>query len=96
MAVPSASIYPLFNVPFGNRVPDLFFFDRCESVAGIASVHGTSDEVIPIWPGKALFDETVSPKYAYWVEGAGHNNVMLRGGANYDTTLRAFFRFLAK
>ncbi len=95
-----SSFVSAFRVVTGYPI---FPYDRFESAAKIASVrcpvlviHGTSDEVIPIWHGKALFDETVSPKYAYWVEGAGHNNVMLRGGADYDTTLRAFFRFLVK
>ncbi len=53
-------------------------------------IHGTEDEMIPFWHGETLFDEAPQPKSYFWVESAGHNNLMDYAGSTYWDTLKAF------
>jgi fermentation-respiration switch protein FrsA (DUF1100 family) len=76
-------------------VVPLFPFDKFANLAKIGRVHcpvlvmhGTSDEVIPSWHGKALFRSAPLPKLSLWVEGAGHNNLASVAGDRYGQALR--------
>ncbi len=78
------------------RVP-LLPFDRFCSLAKVPRitcpvlvVHGTADWVIRPWHGRQLYAAVRAPKQALWVEGAGHNDVIMVAGEPYFTTLRAF------
>ncbi|MCL4233723.1 MAG: alpha/beta hydrolase, partial [Deltaproteobacteria bacterium] len=53
-------------------------------------IHGTHDELIPIAEGKTLFEKAGPPKQAWWVEGAGHNDVSMTARAEYGRRLRAW------
>ena len=58
----------------------------------ILIVHGTRDEVVPFAMGQQLFAAAPEPKRFYSIEGAGHNNLMEVGGANYLAFLRVLSR----
>lgn len=53
-------------------------------------IHGLEDEVIPSWHGKRLFDSAVEPKSAWWVAGAGHNDLAVVAGDEYLRQLAQF------
>jgi abhydrolase domain-containing protein 17 len=53
-------------------------------------IHGTRDGVIPPWHGRRLFDAAPGPKWARWVEGAGHNDLAMVAGADHGRELAAF------
>ena len=65
-------------------------FDRFDSIRKIEKVpcpvlvmHGTSDWTIPVYHGKRLFEAANEPKYAVWVDGAGHNDLFYRVQSRY-------------
>ncbi|MGE3319359.1 MAG: alpha/beta hydrolase [Candidatus Berkiella sp.] len=85
------SIWPIF--PFDkytnlDKIPKL-------SVP-ILLIHGTRDSVIPIWHGKKIYEAAASPKQAYWVEGASHNDVLITAQMEYFKTLQQFASSLKK
>lgn len=53
-------------------------------------IHGTRDEVVGAWTGPALYRLAPEPKRAWWVEGAGHNNLGAVAGAEYWRRMREF------
>jgi fermentation-respiration switch protein FrsA (DUF1100 family) len=53
-------------------------------------MHGTADQLIPVWHGQKLYELAPEPKRAYWVEGAGHNNLLQIAGTNYFSGLRTY------
>ncbi|HRE32818.1 MAG TPA: hypothetical protein PLD88_12645, partial [Candidatus Berkiella sp.] len=57
---------------------------------------GTHDSVIPIWHSKKLFAHATSPKQAYWVDGASHNNVLSVAKAAYWQAINRFVTSLTK
>lgn len=72
-------------------------FDQYENIRKIDSVtcpvlviHGTQDGVVSFWHGKQLFEAAKDPKQAYWVEGAGHNNLLNVAGNKYKQKLKQF------
>jgi hypothetical protein len=58
--------------------------------APVLVIHGLADEIIPAWHGEKLFAAAPWPKMAYWVAGAGHNDLEDVAGPAYWETLRAF------
>jgi len=75
----------------------LILIDRFESVEKIASVecpvliiHGEDDRMISIDLGRKLFDAATEPKEWYAVPGAGHNDLVWRGGEAYFARLSSF------
>ena len=79
-----------------TRVP-LLPFDRFANLRHIRDVncpvlivHGTEDEVIPVSHGRRLLEAAPEPKQHLWVEGAGHNDLMVVAGHDYWTALRRF------
>lgn len=53
-------------------------------------LHGTRDGVIPLWHGRRLYDAAPGPKWAAWVEGAGHNDLAAIAGADHGRVLADF------
>ena len=41
-------------------------------------VHGTRDEIVPIWHGQELHRLSPAPYHPYWVEGGQHNDLEVR------------------
>jgi abhydrolase domain-containing protein 17 len=58
-------------------------------------IHGTKDEVIPFRQGLQLFASALEPKQHYWVENAGHNDLLWVAGENYWKTLSGFLTRIA-
>ena len=79
-----------------TKVP-LLPWDKFSNISKIDTVqcpvlliHGTEDEVISFWHGKALLEKAKKPKLYLWVEGAGHNNLIDFAGKTYWDTLEKF------
>ncbi len=79
-----------------TRFP-LIPFDKFVSLAKIRNVrcpvlviHGKRDGVISFYHGPTLFAAANEPKYSYWVERAGHNDLALVAGEGYFEQLRRF------
>ncbi len=85
-----------------TRVP-LFPFDKYPNRDRLRTlnvpllvIHGTQDEVIPFRHGQQLYAAAPGPKQAYWVTGAGHNNLVTVAGNHYFTQLQTFARSLTQ
>lgn len=72
-------------------------FDKFESIKKIDNVkcpvlliHGTNDWTIGFHHGKSLFAAANEPKYALWIEGAGHNNVFYTAEERYLKAVEDF------
>ncbi|CDJ45064.1 hypothetical protein, conserved [Eimeria tenella] len=80
-----------FSLPFDlfkniNKIKKVFCPVFC--------IHGTNDEVVPIYHGIELYKRaplTVSPM---WVEGAGHNNLEIVAGDLFFLALSRFLRLV--
>ena len=84
-----------------TRIP-LFPFDKFVNVDKIGKVrspvlviHGKADRVVPFWHGEQLFAAANEPKLNFWVDGAGHNDLVDVAGDRYATTLRRFVGAIA-
>jgi fermentation-respiration switch protein FrsA (DUF1100 family) len=53
-------------------------------------IHGSEDGTVPLVVGRRLYEAAAEPKELYVVEGAGHNDVHLHGGAAYVRRLKRF------
>lgn len=53
-------------------------------------IHGAEDDVIPPSHGRRLFDAAREPKQLLWVDGAGHNDLVIVAGARYWQALQSF------
>lgn len=60
----------------------------------ILIIHGTRDTVIPFWQGKKIYNKANSPKYYYWVEEAGHNDLFVVAEDRYWEVLHEFVETL--
>lgn len=56
----------------------------------LLSIHGTRDGVVPFWQGKKLFRTPQVPKEFYWVQGAGHNNLLFLAEETYYERICSF------
>ncbi|MCC3407687.1 MAG: alpha/beta hydrolase [Microcoleus sp. PH2017_10_PVI_O_A] len=81
-----------------TRIP-LFPIDKFVNVDKIGKVrspvlviHGKADRVVPFWHSEQLFAAAKQPKLNFWVDRAGHNDLMEVAGDRYATTLRRFVR----
>jgi len=83
-----------------THVP-LFPIDKFNSLSKIGKVrcpvlviHGTKDELIPMWHGEKLLREASDPKLSFWVDGAGHNNLLSAAGNGYEKKLTEFLTLI--
>lgn len=79
-----------------TRIP-LFPFDKFVNIDKIGKarspvlvLHGKADRIVPFWHGEQLFAAANQPKLNFWVDRAGHNDLMEVAGDRYATTLRRF------
>jgi fermentation-respiration switch protein FrsA (DUF1100 family) len=79
-----------------TRVP-IFPFDRFANLSRIGQVrcpvlimHGRADGLIPFRMGEELFAAANEPKTCFWVEGAGHNDLVARAGPAWEKAVRGF------
>ena len=75
-------------------------FDARELAGKLAvpllSIHGDEDSIIPMKFGRALYDAAPGPKEWYEVKGAGHNDVIPRGGNPYYQRIETFLSEIEK
>jgi len=55
-------------------------------------IHGDQDDIIPIELGQKLFRSALEPKWFETVHGAGHNDLVIIGGAPYFRRISDFLR----
>lgn len=55
-------------------------------------VHGDRDDIVPVVMGRRLYEAAAEPKEWYEIKGAGHNDMLMVGGADYFRRLAAFVR----
>lgn len=79
-----------------TRIP-IYPFDKFSSIDKIKSVncpvlviHGNADRVIPFSHGKQLFTTANEPKLSFWVDGAGHINLLEVAGEKYEKVMIKF------
>ncbi len=84
-----------------TRIP-IYPFDKFSNLTKIKAVgcpvlvmHGTADRVIPFSHGQKLYQSANEPKMAFWVEGAGHTNLLQVAGERYVQTLKEFVQLLS-
>lgn len=53
-------------------------------------IHGVDDQIIPIWHSKKLLQITPQVKDYFWVDGAGHNNLYIKAGAEIKQKILEF------
>jgi abhydrolase domain-containing protein 17 len=53
-------------------------------------IHGTKDAVVPFWQGKMLYENANAPKQNFWVDGAGHNDILQVAKNNFWLELEKF------
>ena len=93
MQTPFTSVYRVmlnfrFTFP-GDMFPNIDRISRIKTPVLI--VHGTRDEVFSMDHSKTLFSKCKSKhKFAYYVEGAGHNNIDLIGGEAFFYAIKSF------
>ena len=78
-------VYPFDQFPNLRRVRGL----PCPLLV----IHGLADQVIPVRHGQRLFAAAPEPKFALWVEGAGHNDVF---GSAPELCLKALRDFATR
>ncbi|GHB90983.1 alpha/beta hydrolase [Cerasicoccus arenae] len=57
-------------------------------------IHGTQDRTVPFSHAQALFDKAKEPKTAFFVDDAGHNNLIERAGSRYWDAIDTFTKSL--
>ncbi len=56
-------------------------------------VHGTKDRIVPFHLGKQLYRQLSVPKEKWFIEGAGHNDLVeVAGEAEYSRRIRQFLK----
>mmetsp|Transcript_66639 Transcript_66639/g.174704 ORF Transcript_66639/g.174704 Transcript_66639/m.174704 type:complete len:260 (-) Transcript_66639:54-833(-) len=96
---PMMSIY---RIPFHFRFTmpgDVFSnIDKVPNVcAPVFVIHGTRDEIVPVWHGQGLYEaclERGTAYSAYVVGGADHNNLEAQAGDAFYDRLQGFLRHL--
>lgn len=83
-----------------TRIPILPFdkFVNIDKIGKVRSpvlvIHGKADEVVHFWHGEQLLAAAKEPKLNFWVDGAGHNDLMDLAGDRYTETLRKFAKLV--
>ena len=79
-----------------TRIP-IYPFDKYKNIDKIKNVHcpilfihGLKDRLISPGHGKKLFEAANEPKMFYWVEGAGHNDLICIAEENYFDKIMEF------
>ena len=79
-----------------TRIP-IYPFDKFPNIDKIKNVnspvlvmHGNADRVVPFSHGKQLFAQAHQPKLSFWVDGAGHINLLEIAGEEYVKVMNEF------
>lgn len=92
-SIPEVSRKLLPMMPIGAMLTSELFESakRMKDItAPVLIIHGTADELIPVYEGKALYELANEPKELYLVKGAGHNDVSFSAGRAYKERLKSW------
>lgn len=87
-----------FTTPYRvvTRIP-LIPFDKYHNITKIPQVrcpvlimHGRADQVIPFHHGEQLYAAARAPKRYFWVDGAGHNDLLAVAGSQHEQVMQNF------
>ena len=56
----------------------------------VLMIHGKDDRIIGLWHSEKLFEAANKPKLKFWVDGAGHNNLLSKAGIRYWSIIEEF------
>ena len=72
-------------------------WDKFTNLAKLSSIHcpvlvihGQSDMIVPAWHGRQLYEAAPQPKQCFWVQKAGHNDLVDVAGQQYSKALQDF------
>lgn len=72
-------------------------FDQFKTLAKLKNIkcpilvlHGRADRVVRFWHGEMLYENANEPKQFLWIDNAGHGDVSLIAGAQYEHALKRF------
>jgi hypothetical protein len=69
--------------------------DRIKTVnCPVLVIHGKADKIIPFWHGEKLFEAANEPKFKLWVDGAGHNDLVMVADNSYWDAIKHFMVFI--
>jgi fermentation-respiration switch protein FrsA (DUF1100 family) len=81
----------------------IYPFDKFKNIEKIKQVncpilfiHGKKDGVVPFRHGEMLFAAANEPKYNYWIDQAGHNDIFANFGKVYIQSIQDFSAKLSK
>lgn len=90
---------PFVSVYRVKTVVPLFPFDKYPNLKRAHQVmmptlvmHGTKDSIVPLWHGQTIFKALKGYKKAYWVPGAGHNDIIAQDNDKYWETIAHFLK----
>ncbi len=86
----SRKVFPLFPLGWAIRSKLDAFGKVPHLKLAKLFLHGTRDEIVPYDLGLKLFEQAGDPKTFYPIEGAGHNDTYIIGGASYFAVLNRF------
>ena len=86
--VTRVSIYPFDKFPSINKIKNV----NCP----VLVIHGNVDRVIPFSHGQELFATANQPKLSFWVNGAGHNNLLEVAGEKYVKVMGEFVKLIER
>jgi fermentation-respiration switch protein FrsA (DUF1100 family) len=73
-------------------------FPNIDKITGVQCptyvVHGTRDEIVPIWHGQELHRLSPAPYHPYWVEGGQHNDLEVIAHTLFFQRLQDFLAYL--
>jgi len=69
-------------------------FDSLKSIRDVGCpvlvIHGTDDEIIPVWHGQKVYAAAPEPKACLWIEEGKHNNYAYVAEEDYLTAIQRF------
>eukprot|EP00923_Selenidium_pygospionis_P048772 GHVN01083805.1.p1 GENE.GHVN01083805.1~~GHVN01083805.1.p1 ORF type:complete len:404 (+),score=20.01 GHVN01083805.1:46-1257(+) len=69
--------------------------DKIKSVrCPVFIIHGTNDNMVPVYHGRELYDSCKTAVYPYWVEGAGHNDLEVCARQTFFQNVARFLQYL--
>lgn len=75
----------------------IFPFDKFQNLNKIKQVkcpvlfiHGKQDSIVPFWHGEMLFATANEPKFSFWSDKAGHNDVFAKSKEDYLQAIKFF------
>lgn len=93
-----SSFTTAFRVVTGIPVYPFDKFPNIDNIKNVSCpvlvIHGNADRVIPFSHGQQLFAMVDQPKLSFWVNGAGHLNLLEVAGEEYVKVMTEFIRLV--